>query len=108
MTTLESIGEIEGKQTTIRKVEVYRFVKFHSLISRSLWAGAILTVLMIVAGALWGILHAVRDGAGAGGAKGVFLVIAVCWILNLVTLVVLTAICQLQRIEEEDKPESSL
>ncbi len=108
-TTIDNAGfnrEIEGTEPTTRAAEARSFVKFHTLISKSLWSGAILTVLMIVAGALWGILHAVRDGAGAAGTKGVFLVIAVCWILNLVTLIVLTAICQLRRIEDENQSES--
>lgn len=83
------------------------YVTFQALISRSLWSGAILTALTIVAGALWGILNAVRDGAGAAGAKGVFLVFGTCWILNLVTLVVLTAICQLQRLDQEERQDSA-
>ena len=71
-----------------------------AFIARTLWSGAILTVLLILSGALWAVLNALGDRAGGQGAKGVFLVAAVCWLLNFVTLVVLLALAQLDSREQ--------
>lgn len=95
--------DLETYQTIIRTSEANAVLRFPTLISRSLWAGAVLTVLLVISGGLWGILHAVRDGAGAAGAKGVFLVVGACWFLDFVTLVVLTAVCQLRQTETEEE-----
>ena len=65
------------------------------LIARCLWTGALLTVPLLVAVFLWWGLGARGDVAGAAGAKGVAFVVAVCWGLNFVTLVVLLAVAQL-------------
>jgi hypothetical protein len=54
-----------------------------------------LLLVLAVAAALWGILAAMGDAAGAQGAKGVFLAALVCWALNFVALVVFLALAQL-------------
>lgn len=72
--------------------------------ARSLWSGAVLSALALVSGLLWGLLGALRDVGGSQGAKGVFLTVAVLWIVNFIALVVLTALCQLTGQEDGSAP----
>lgn len=69
--------------------------RLHRWIARSLWTGAGLTIVTLVAGLLWAVLASAGDVAGHAGAKGVFLTTLILWGLNFVTLVVLIALCQL-------------
>ena len=61
-------------------------------IIKSLWTGAALLVVMLVAACLAVLLSAVGDGVGAKGALGVALVVLACSMLNFVCLVVLIAL----------------
>ncbi len=74
-------------------------------IARSLWAGCLITCIVLVAGCVWALLAAADDITGAAGAKGVFLVAAVLWCLNVLMLIVLTAMNQL--IDPESPRERS-
>ena len=78
-------------------------VKIHRYITVSLWVGAGLLVVLAVAGTLWVMLAALGDDAGAQACLGTGLVVAVCFVLDLVTLVVLLAIAQLS---SKEQPES--
>lgn len=69
---------------------------FAPWIARVLWAGCLISIILLAAGCVWALLAAADDETGAAGAKGVFLVTAVMWGLNFVALVVLTALNQLQ------------
>lgn len=61
----------------------------------SLGAGAVLSLVVVVAAVLWGILRSVGDASGAEGARAVLLVASVCWGLDFVVLVVVLAVAQL-------------
>ena len=82
-------------------------MKLKPLIARCLWTGVLLTVPLLVSFFLWWGLGARGDVTGAAGAKGVAFVIAVCWVLNFVALVVLLAVAQLSAADEpsEQEPE---
>jgi len=82
-------------------------VKLRAWILRSLGTGAILLVVLIVSGSLWGVLSALGDDAGAEVMQGVALVALVCWILNFVTLVVLLAVALLSSNERPDPDEKN-
>lgn len=69
-------------------------------VGTALGIGALLLVVLAVAGALWGILTAVGDVAAAEGVRGVALVAGVCLVLDVLTLVALTAIVQLAEPED--------
>lgn len=107
LTLPDSTGRLKETQSPPPRPRSCLFVKFSVLIYRSLWCGATLTVLSIVAGVVWAILSAVNDRGGAAGARGVFLAIAACWLLNLVTLVTIIAICQLKQQESRERPTSN-
>ena len=62
-----------------------------------LGAAGVLSLVVIVAAVLWGILRGVGDTAGAEGARAVLLVAGVCWLLNFVGLVIALAVAQLAR-----------
>ena len=70
-------------------------MRLNRLMRSALCAGAILLGLLLVSAALWALLHAVGDEAGAAGAKGVLLVTGVCWLLDFVFLVVLLTLARL-------------
>lgn len=72
-------------------------------IAGSLWAGAIVTLVLLVAAALWGLLTAAGDHAGGQGAKGVTLVALTFWVLNFIALVVLVALAQIGVGGEHDE-----
>lgn len=80
-------------------------MKLRAWILRSLGTGAILLVVLIVSGSLWGVLSALGDDSGAEVMQGVSLVALVCWILNFVTLVVLLAVALLSSNERPDPDE---
>lgn len=80
--------------------------KLKSCIAASLWAGALLLLVLVVSAALWGILSAVDDQGAVDGVKGVALVALACWLLNFIGLVVLTAVAQL-RVPHEDSEEEA-
>lgn len=82
-------------------------MKLRAWILRSLGTGAILLVVLIVSGSLWGVLSALGDDAGAEVMQGVALVALVCWILNFVTLVVLLAVALLSSNERPDPDEKN-
>ena len=70
-------------------------MQFRLYIAGSLWAGGLLLVVLVVSAGLWGILTIVGDNTAAQVAKGIAVVTSVCWLLNLIALVVLTALGQL-------------
>lgn len=70
----------------------------------SLWAGALLLVVLLVAALLWFSLAALGDQPGSQGAKGVTLVAAVCLVLDLIGMVVLLAVAELSRPERPANP----
>lgn len=74
-------------------------------IGRAFWSGAALTLVSLVAFVTAVILQAVGGRHEATGVWGVFLVAAVVWILNFVTLVALLAWRVLQ--ETNSREESS-
>jgi hypothetical protein len=74
-------------------------VVLRKLIAGALWIGALLLVVLAVAGALLGILTAVGDRAAAEGVKGVALVALACFVLDALALVVLTALAVLAEPE---------
>lgn len=61
-------------------------------IKGSLWAGFVLSILMLIALTLWLLLGLLGDPGGSAGARGVFWVALVCWGLNLALLVVILAL----------------
>jgi hypothetical protein len=63
-----------------------------------LWVGGFLVVVTLVAGLLWLLLAEAGDLAGSQGAKGVALVAAVCLVLDLMTLVVVLALAEINRV----------
>ncbi len=69
-------------------------------ITTSLKIGALLLVVLIVSGCLWGLLQAVGDQGAAQAVVGVALVALVCWMLDFVVLVVLLAFAFLSSTEE--------
>ena len=74
----------------------------HRGIARALQLGAALTLATLVALVLWASLRALGDGAGTAVARGITCGLAIVWAVNLVSLVVLTAIAVLRRA---DRPE---
>lgn len=72
-------------------------------LARALWTGAVLTVVALLAGCVWGLLNAAGDDAGSAGAKGVFVVAAAMWGLTFVGVVVLTALCQIAGEEDRER-----
>ena len=72
-------------------------------ITRSFWAGAVLTFVGLLACAVTLVLIAVKDQAGTHGVWGVFLVAAVAWLINFVALVAMLA----WRVISEDDSSTS-
>jgi hypothetical protein len=70
----------------------------------SLWAGALLLVILLVAGLLWLALAVLGDQPGSQGAKGVTLVATFCLVLDLIGMVVLLAVAELSRPERPANP----
>jgi hypothetical protein len=79
-------------------------MKLQPYLRGSLWAGAFLIVILLVAGALWLALAAAGDAAGSQGAKGVTLVALVCLALDHLVLVVLLALAELTRPPSGGQP----
>ena len=71
-------------------------MKPRTCIAQTLWAGLVLTVLLIVAGSLSLLLHLVRDPM-AVAMRAIAVLVAVCWIINFIVLVVLLAWAELSR-----------
>ncbi len=63
----------------------------------TLWAGGLLLIALVVSGVLRLILDAVGDQPGSQGTKGVALVAIVGLVLDVLTLNVLLALCELTR-----------
>jgi hypothetical protein len=63
----------------------------------TLWAGGLLVIALVVAGALWLILGVAGDQGGSQGAKGVALVAIVGLVLDVLVLLVLLALAELTR-----------
>jgi hypothetical protein len=82
-------------------------LKLSIIISRTLWAVAILTIVLIISGGLWGALHGLHDRHGADAVKGVFLVAGTGWVLSFVTLVIATAVGQLRCLDSSSKETDS-
>ena len=61
----------------------------------TLWGGAVLLLLLVISLALWCVLAAVGDLAGATVARVLAMLVGVCWGLDLLTLVVLVAFGQI-------------
>lgn len=80
-------------------------MRWRHYIVGSLWSGALLFVVLVVAGILWALLAAAGDPTGAAGAKGVALVAVVCGVLNFVVLVVLLALAQVSDTQPADEEE---
>ncbi len=72
-------------------------------IGRSFWTGVVLTFITLLALAVMLVLVAVGDRSGSGGVWGVFLVSAVAWTINFVTLVALLAWRTMQEPHFEQK-----
>lgn len=70
-------------------------MKFHRYLVGSLWAGALLLVVLLVSVTLWLGLNALGDPAGGQVFAAIAVVTAICWGLNFVALVVLLALAQL-------------
>lgn len=95
-TTLTSISAVVTvKAGSGSGVEGEGRVKVRGYLLRSLWAGAFLLVAVAVASAIWGLLAALGDSAGARVAKGITLGLAVCWAVDLIVVIVLSALAQL-------------
>lgn len=60
-------------------------------IGRSFWTGAVLAFVALLSLTVALVLRAVGDHTGFGGVWGVFLVSALAWTVNFVTLVALLA-----------------
>ncbi len=66
----------------------------------ALWAGGVLTLVLLVSALLWLTLTVLGDQAGGQGAKGVAMVAIVCLVLDLIALVVLLALAEIRRSNE--------
>lgn len=77
-------------------------------LTRALWTGAVLSVVALLSGSVWGLLRIAGDRGGAAGAKGVFLVAAAFWGLAFVAVVVLTALCLIVEEEQVDAEDGGL
>ena len=66
--------------------------RFRPYIVGTLWAGALLLFVLLVAVVLWCVLGAVGDRAGADMARILALLVAVCWGLDNWALLVLVAL----------------
>jgi hypothetical protein len=82
-----------------RKLDLKRYLR------TGLWAGGFLVVATLVACLLWVVLAEAGDQAGSQGAKGVALVGAVCLVLDLITLVVLLALGEINRMPTNEPPK---
>ncbi|HID22033.1 MAG TPA: hypothetical protein EYP14_06485 [Planctomycetaceae bacterium] len=71
-------------------------MKPRTCITQTLWAGLILTVLLVVSGSLSLVLHLVRDPM-AVAMQAIALLVAVCWVIDFVALVILLAWAELDR-----------
>lgn len=60
-------------------------------IGRLFWAGAVLTIVVLLASAIGLALLAVGDRSGATGVWGIVLVAASAWVIDFVSLVGLLA-----------------
>lgn len=69
-------------------------MRSRSPIITALAAGALLTLALIIALVLWLALAAMGDHSGATVARVLALFIAICWFIDLVVLVVLSALAQ--------------
>jgi len=76
-------------------------VKPRACILKSLWAGGVLTFLLLIAVILWTLLAALGDNL-ATAMKAIALLVTVCWTSNLVVLVILCAWAQVSGSAEED------
>ena len=76
-----------------------------SCVAKSLWAGALLTCLLLVAGSLWLLLHLVGDEM-AVAMQAITVLFSVCWAINFVVLVVLLALAQIRQEDREQDSES--
>ncbi len=65
-------------------------------IYHSLWACAALSVVSLLAFAVWLTLCLIGDVGGASGAKGIIFVSSALWAINFIGLVVMTAMTTLQ------------
>ena len=76
-----------------------------SCISFCLNAGAILLVILTVAGTLCGILHSVEDSSAAAAAGGVALVTLTCLAVDFLVLVVAVAFAALHCLNQLEESE---
>jgi len=64
----------------------------------------VLTIVALLSGGIWGLLAAANDVRGAAGAQGVFLVAVVFWVLDVMGIVLLTALLQFVEPESPRNP----
>lgn len=79
--------------------------RLRGVIIAALWSGAALLLVFAVASAIWGIFRLAGDAQGAAAAKGITLVAGTLWCLDFVVLVVLLALAELGR--GDDNPSES-
>ena len=79
-------------------------MKLRPLLRAGLWAGGVLFLALLVAGALWLVLAQAGDQAGSQGAKGVALVAVVGLVIDFVFLVVLLTLVEIKRPDADSRP----
>ncbi|MBS0203683.1 MAG: hypothetical protein JSS49_12330 [Planctomycetes bacterium] len=72
-------------------------------IARTLWIGGAALAISLLAGLLSLVLMTLGDQSGAEAVRGVTLVTLAVFILDFTGLVVLLAVCELQRREPPDR-----
>jgi hypothetical protein len=89
-------AELPGKLSVAQGLG-REYMDLRPYIRGTLWAGGLLLVALVVAGALWLVLGFAGDQSGSQGAKGVTLVAIVGLVLDVLTLTVLLALAELKR-----------
>lgn len=67
-------------------------MNIRAAIAKSLSAGAVLLLVLVLSGPMWCLFAHLGDRSMVSALKGIFLVTALCWMLDFVLLVVLLAI----------------
>ena len=80
-------------ESTLKRVQL----NLKRAIATALRFGGSLLVVFIASCVVWGVLAAMGDEAGAGGAQAATLIVSVTLLGNLILLVVLLALSELNR-----------
>lgn|GEM_PF-3265081 len=67
-------------------------MRFRPYLVVGLWAGGILSVLLIIAVSLWCILGVLGDSSGATVARVLTLLVGIAWLVDLAVMVALLAL----------------